>query len=248
MPYNLNSLLAAAPRAPRIQEQEQPQRRSSNFGFLSPGELQGLLSPQSFDPIAKFGPIPPHQDFTPFRMREQGAVAPQPPPPPAPNAPPTAPVFGGAGGGFGESGGFADAPGFGGFGGGTGMAAGDTGIGGGQGFGGGEGGGGGKVICAELYRRGLMKQDIFLADEAYGEIADPEVIAGYHRWGRSVVRGMKYKPILYAAFVVATPVARELASRIGVGKGSLIGKALLFVGEPICKVMGKKHDTAACPV
>ena len=102
--------------------------------------------------------------------------------------------------------------------------------------------GGLKIICEELHRQGLLPTEIYEPDEAYGdwlEKNDPAVLLGYHFWARPVVARMRASRG-FAKFmaVVSRPVALELGRRMGVGRGSILGRAMLFVGVPVCRLIG----------
>lgn len=105
-----------------------------------------------------------------------------------------------------------------------------------------------KVICHEAWRQGLLPDDIHAADEAYGAIADRRVLAGYHAWAWAVVGAMQRRRwVAVAVAALARPVARELARRMGVGGGSRVGRALLWFGEPVCRLIGKAMETRSGP-
>jgi hypothetical protein len=114
---------------------------------------------------------------------------------------------------------------------------------------GGGGDGGSKMICTELHRQGLMPEEIFAADQAFGEILvrlHPETYAGYARWARHVVRWMRRedlfgRAVTKLAHIVATPWSREMARSMGVAAApSLVGRAMMAVGLPLCKWLGSK--------
>jgi hypothetical protein len=130
------------------------------------------------------------------------------------------------------------------------------------GVGGGGGGvGGGKIICTKLYELGLMSQDIYEADQAFGaELVQvrPDIYNGYRAWAEIVVdwmdgSGPKMMPWMTdEAFSkaakswsvrwaqdIATPWAEEMAYQM---KESMLpnntGKAIMAIGTPICKAVG----------
>lgn len=100
---------------------------------------------------------------------------------------------------------------------------------------------GGKIICTELYHQGLMDKTIFEADQEFGKLQDPEVMAGYHAWAETVVKWMKASPVVtHIVYLIATPWSKQMAFQMGVeAKPNLIGKALMLFGVPMCKVIGK---------
>jgi hypothetical protein len=127
--------------------------------------------------------------------------------------------------------------------------------------GGGGGGGGGKIICTKLYELGLMIEEIYLADQAFGAqllATRPDIYNGYRAWAEIVVdwmdgRGPKMMPWMTDedfgraaqkwsttwAQDIATPWAEEMAYRMGKkDTGSLTGRMIMAAGTPICKAVG----------
>ena len=107
---------------------------------------------------------------------------------------------------------------------------------------------GGTVICTELYRQGLINGDLFRADKKCGETfmrTDPDLMAGYHAWARPVAKILKKYPVL--ALIVkplVLPVIKELAVKEGGSLfGSVVGKAMFFIGAPICRAIGRRRKT-----
>ena len=114
------------------------------------------------------------------------------------------------------------------------LSAGISGTGGGA-------GGADKVICAELYRQGLMPQNIFEADERYGARQPRELIAGYHVWAEPIVERMRRsRRFTRLVWWIARPWALEMAFRDGaLERGSLLGAAMMGVGEAYCVRRGR---------
>ncbi len=101
------------------------------------------------------------------------------------------------------------------------------------------------VICTELHRQGFMPDDIYRVDQAYGSWlvkTHPQTYAGYFQLAQPIVAKMQ-KSRIFAQFVwlLAKPWAEEMASRMGKGKGSKIGKLIFAVGFPLCTMVGKKR-------
>jgi hypothetical protein len=106
---------------------------------------------------------------------------------------------------------------------------------------------GGTVICTELHRQGLMDEAIFKADEAFGRYLrdnQKEVLIGYHFWARPIVRLMqKSHGFAQIVNVLAKPWSYEMAYRVGArDKGSFVGKILMDVGVPVCRIIGRVVD------
>ena len=118
-----------------------------------------------------------------------------------------------------------------------------------------------KIICTKLFDLGLMKQNIFEADQAFGEKliqTNPDIYNGYRAWAEIVVdwmegKGPKMMPWMSDeefgeaakkwsvgwAYDIATPWAEEMAYLMGEKEtGSLTGKMIMGFGIPICKVVG----------
>jgi hypothetical protein len=118
-----------------------------------------------------------------------------------------------------------------------------------------------KIICTKLFEIGLMKQNIFEADQAFGEQlikTNPDIYNGYRAWAEIVVdwmdgKGPKMMPWMNDkdfsvaakkwsttwAYDIATPWAEEMAYMMGEKEtGSLTGKMIMGFGIPICKVVG----------
>lgn len=124
-----------------------------------------------------------------------------------------------------------------------------------------DGVGGGKIICTKLYELGLMSEDVYLADQAFGtELVKthPDVYHGYRAWAEIVVdwmngSGPKIMPWMtdeqFALAVkkwstawahdIATPWAEEMAFKMGKrSNSSLTGRMITAAGVPICKAVG----------
>jgi hypothetical protein len=133
--------------------------------------------------------------------------------------------------------------------------------GGAGGSGGGGGGGGGKIICTKLYELGLLSEEIYLADQAFGaELLQtrPDIYNGYRAWAEIVVdwmdgAGPKMMPWMSDetfstaakkwstkwAQEIATPWAEHMAYKMNKAeKDNLTGKIITLVGIPICKAVG----------
>lgn len=118
-----------------------------------------------------------------------------------------------------------------------------------------------KIICTKLFDLGLMKKNIFEADQAFGEKliqTNPDIYNGYRAWAEIVVdwmdgKGPKMMPWMSDeefseaakkwsitwAQDIATPWAEEMAYLMGEKEtGSLTGKMMFAFGTPICKVIG----------
>ncbi len=101
-----------------------------------------------------------------------------------------------------------------------------------------------KVICSELHRQGLMADDIYRADEYFGDFlkrTNPIAVAGYHAWAIPCVSLMqKSKTLSKIALMIAMPWANQMAYMVGARKKpSFVGKIMLNLGIPLCEMIGK---------
>lgn len=101
---------------------------------------------------------------------------------------------------------------------------------------------GGTIICSELHRQGYLSVEVVYADHEYRvENISEEAYKGYLKLAKPVVQKMQTSEFvtkLIAPFGCAT--AHEMASRVNSNiKGSWLGKCILAVGLPICKLVSK---------
>lgn len=114
---------------------------------------------------------------------------------------------------------------------------------------GGDGPGGDKVICTALHELGRLSDEVYALDAQFGlrvNREDPMLGDGYRLWATSVanyIKGDSLGSKLALAIVapVATAWAAEMAHvmRPDEYKTNLAGKALMAVGHPICRMIGK---------
>lgn len=103
-----------------------------------------------------------------------------------------------------------------------------------------------KVICTELFEQGRLPLHIYKADTAFGHTVHPAIHAGYLLWAQYVVKLMR-RSSAFTDFVelFARPWAHHMAYKMGVEtEDSVLGRALMTVGCPICFVLGKIQETA----
>ena len=100
--------------------------------------------------------------------------------------------------------------------------------------------GGPKVICTALKDMGLLDKELWQHDGAYGRTLPLETRQGYWAWGVPTAKFIrKNRWAAKAIRPVVTEVAKEMAHRVGYGKGSKLGAALLYVGLPMCRVINR---------
>ena len=98
------------------------------------------------------------------------------------------------------------------------------------------GGGGGKIICNELYRQGFLSEEMWNADEKYGEMMfekDPKLVIGYQMWARKVVKFMKENPNnTKLAYWLFKPWTEYMGYKMGVvEKPTLRGRFTNWIGS-----------------
>jgi hypothetical protein len=100
--------------------------------------------------------------------------------------------------------------------------------------------GDGKVVCTALKDMGLLDEELWQHDGAYGRTLPLETRQGYWAWGVPTAKFIrKNRWAAKAIRPVVTEVAKEMAHRVGYGRGSKLGAALLYVGLPMCRVINR---------
>jgi hypothetical protein len=94
---------------------------------------------------------------------------------------------------------------------------------------------GGKIICNELYRQGYLSEQMWDADERYGEMmfeSDPKLVIGYQMWARHVVKYMKKNPNnTKMAYWLFKPWTEYMGYKMGVvEKPTLRGRFTNWIG------------------
>jgi hypothetical protein len=91
------------------------------------------------------------------------------------------------------------------------------------------------VICTELMRQGKLSEELYNAGHEHFLSLPPEVIVGYRVWADKVVPLMQKSPLLSK---MLAPVANARYEMIVNKKFSLIGAATIYIGQPICFLIG----------
>jgi hypothetical protein len=107
-----------------------------------------------------------------------------------------------------------------------------------------------KILCQEFYDQGLMSQDIYEADELYGELVtekDPELMKGYWIWATTAVNFCRAHPfftkVLYKT--LGKPWAEHMAFLVGKREiDNPFGRLLMDTGKYITKKMYKLSTLA----
>ena len=93
-----------------------------------------------------------------------------------------------------------------------------------------------KIICNELYNQGFLPQNIWDADERYGEMmwnVDRRLVIGYGIWARGVVEFMRKNP-KYTKYVylLVKPWTEFMAYEVGtLKKKNWMGNVIHFFGK-----------------
>ena len=109
--------------------------------------------------------------------------------------------------------------------------------GGGNGTGGGLNIGNNKIICNELYKQGYLSEEMWDADERYGDMMfdkDPALMIGYQMWARYVIKYMRRNPqhTKYLYNVIFKPWTEYMGYEMGVlTKQNYIGKIMHKIGS-----------------
>ena len=114
---------------------------------------------------------------------------------------------------------------------------------------GGDGPGGDKVICTALHELGRLSDEMYALDAEFGlrvNREDPMLGDGYRLWATSVAEYIKGdSPGSKVALAIVSPVARAWAAEMAHVmrpdnyKSNIFGKALMVVGHPTCRMIGK---------
>ena len=97
-----------------------------------------------------------------------------------------------------------------------------------------------KVICTALKDMGLLDKELWKYDGVYGRTLPLETRQGYWEWGVPTAKFIrKNRWAAKGIRPVVTEVAKEMAHRVGYGKGSKLGAALLYVGLPVCHAISR---------
>lgn len=91
------------------------------------------------------------------------------------------------------------------------------------------------VICTELARQGKLDSTLYILGTPHFLKLSPITVSGYHWWATKLVPLMQKSERL-SNFFLPTAVARY--NYIVHGKKSFLGCATVFIGEPLCYVLG----------
>jgi len=93
------------------------------------------------------------------------------------------------------------------------------------------------VICTELHRQGLLSHDLYAHPAAIKHFLalHPYTIAGYQFWGVAVAERMRTSGLLSHLML---PVAEARYRMVTTGRFNMLGAATLYIGQPICFIIG----------
>lgn len=91
------------------------------------------------------------------------------------------------------------------------------------------------VICTELARQGKLPQALYLLGHSHFLSLHPQTVAGYRVWADKVVPLMQ-KSRRLSNFLA--PIALARYKMIVHGKFSILGAATIYLGQPICFIIG----------
>ena len=103
---------------------------------------------------------------------------------------------------------------------------------------------GGSIICTKLHELGFISDETYSIDEEYGNwirTNDPYAYIGYLVWAKYIVSGMD-KSYKFAKVVnfIAKPWMTSMTHFMKYSdKKSFIGAAMIKIGLPICRIIGK---------
>lgn len=96
-------------------------------------------------------------------------------------------------------------------------------------------GGAKTVICTELHRQGKLDTELYEAGTPHWNVLNHTVWRGYICWATTVVEWMKKSELLSNLLL---PVVRSRYQMIATGKFHFLGALTLYVGQPICYLIG----------
>ena len=102
----------------------------------------------------------------------------------------------------------------------------------------GEGEDPGTVLCTELYRQGIMPENIYRLDAEYGDSLPEDVMKGYQIWAAPLAKSMaksKFLTNILSPLIMAW--GRHMA-----GEKNVFGYAVEKIGIPVCGFIGKIPD------
>lgn len=93
------------------------------------------------------------------------------------------------------------------------------------------------VICTELVEQGMFPLELYNHPVALAHFInlDQRIVEGYHAWAIRVVSWMKKSPRLCR---ILRPIVLARYLQIIYGQSSILGSLTIYVGQPICYLIG----------
>ena len=100
------------------------------------------------------------------------------------------------------------------------------------------------VICTELHSQGLLSAALYNhpAASVHLSTVHPYTLAGYHLWAVKVVSWMKKSPLLSHLLL---PICQSRYEMVTSGKFKFWGAATIYIGHPICFILGALSNLGA---
>jgi hypothetical protein len=93
----------------------------------------------------------------------------------------------------------------------------------------------GTVICTELASQGKLDLKLYSAGHVHFWTLPKQTVRGYHFWARSVVSLMQKSPLLSS---LLAPIAKSRYEYIVHGKITFWGMVTVYIGQPVCYLIG----------
>lgn len=93
----------------------------------------------------------------------------------------------------------------------------------------------GTVICTELVRQGRFSEELYRGGHSHFLSLHPETVRGYHFWAKPIAARMASSYKLSSFFL---PIVQSRYEQIVNGKRSLLGSLTIYLGQPICFLIG----------
>lgn len=98
---------------------------------------------------------------------------------------------------------------------------------------------GDSVICTHMYKVGYLSEELYTVESLYGASVHPRIYTGYRMWADKAVSYLQKSPKATKFFApLVTKFAEQTAYELGFAPtGSLVGKVLKSIGEPVCYIL-----------
>jgi hypothetical protein len=103
----------------------------------------------------------------------------------------------------------------------------------------------GSVICTELVRQGKLDKSLYEAGHSHFLSLNPKIVSGYQWWAMPMVTRMQKSEKLSNFFA---PIAKARYEYLVNNKKSFLGMLTVFIGHPICFVLGTLREVVTSQV